>query len=321
MCDAHRHAPRTLFLSAQRRRLPDAPAGERWHLQHGPIDLVIQAQGQDAVVRAAHARAWELFQGILGNLVQELKVLKARVEPLGPNPLHGPIARSMWQACQPLAHEGEDGFITPMAAVAGAVAQAVLECYQVEGVERAWVNNGGDIALHLSCGQSVDIGLVSDLAKAFAKGAVHSRGHWRESQAIDVVIDGALHLDDSLPISGVATSGWRGRSHSRGIADSVTVLARTAAQADAGATMIANALNVEHPLIVRARADSLTDDSDLGSRWVTCDVPRLPPACVRQALERARTLAEDLRCRGLIWGALMLCQNQFEHVGEQACLV
>ena len=41
------------------------------------------------------------------------------------------------------------------------------------------------------------------------------------------------------PVRGVATSGWRGRSHSLGIADSVTVLAATAAMADAAATVIA----------------------------------------------------------------------------------
>ena len=35
-----------------------------------------------------------------------------------------------------------------------------------------------------------------------------------------------------MPHRGVATSGWRGRSHSLGIADSVTVVARNAAAAD-----------------------------------------------------------------------------------------
>ena len=42
-------------------------------------------------------------------------------------------------------------------------------------------------------------------------------------------LDGDFAVDASLPVRGVATSGWRGRSHSLGIADSVTVLARTAA--------------------------------------------------------------------------------------------
>ena len=51
-------------------------------------------------------------------------------------------------ACAPFAR----GFITPMAAVAGAVAQELIACYHRPGIERAWINNGGDIALHLAAG-------------------------------------------------------------------------------------------------------------------------------------------------------------------------
>ena len=67
---------------------------------------------------------------------------------------------------------------------------------------------------------------------------------------------------------GVATSGWRGRSFSLGIADAVTVLAATAAAADAAATIIANAVDLPgHPAIARRPASELEDDSDLGDRW------------------------------------------------------
>ena len=57
---------------------------------------------------------------------------------------------------------------------------------------------------------------------------------------------------------GIATSGWRGRSFSLGIADAVTVLAATAAEADAAATVIANAVDLPgHPAIdTRAGAAS-----------------------------------------------------------------
>jgi uncharacterized protein len=77
--------------------------------------------------------------------------------------------------------------------------------------------------------------------------------------------DAQCEIDFDIPVRGIATSGWRGRSFSRGIADSVTVLAKTAAMADAAATVIANAVNVVHPGIVRRPACDIRDDSDWGT--------------------------------------------------------
>lgn len=285
---------------------------QRWHFQHGPIDLVIQADGDAACVQAAHEAAWAAFQPMLPSLVQELPQLRHAVPARAHNPLRGAIARSMWQACAPLATPcptHPDGFITAMAAVAGAVAQAVLACYQRPGIARAWVNNGGDIALHLTPGTSVRIGLVSDIARA-----------WGESPLSDWVLDGALHISADMPVRGIATSGWRGRSQSLGIADSVTVLAATAAQADAAATLIANAVNVDDPRIVRQAANQLRDDADLGTRCVTVDVPPLSACQISQALTRGQRYAHQLQAQGLIHAALLCCQGQIEVAGHEACL-
>ena len=80
-------------------------------------------------------------------------------------------------------------------------------------------------------------------------------------------------IDADDPSRGVATSGRHGRSFSLGIADAVTVLARTASQADAAATIIANAVDLPgHPAIVRCPACDLQPDSDLGARLVTREV-------------------------------------------------
>ena len=97
---------------------------QRWC--HGPIDLIVQAEGQPDAVAAAHASAWTEFEKILLQLVQELPLLRCPVQVGAANPFKGPVARTMWQACQPLARVDEQGFITPMAAVAGAVAQHLL---------------------------------------------------------------------------------------------------------------------------------------------------------------------------------------------------
>jgi len=45
-------------MHAQRALLADG----RWHFQHGPIDLVIGAEGEAGAVEAAHAAAWSRFQ-------------------------------------------------------------------------------------------------------------------------------------------------------------------------------------------------------------------------------------------------------------------
>ena len=70
-----------------------------------------------------------------------------------------------------------------------------------------------------------------------------------------------------------------------GIADSVTVLARTGAVADAAA-LIANAVDVDDPAIRREPATELAPDSDLGDRLVTVEVGPLPPEKVERALDR-----------------------------------
>ncbi len=277
-------------MQAARKLLPD----DRWHFQHGPMDLVLQAEGARDAVAQAHERAWQRFEGLLQELVDELPGLRA---PVGEHcVVQGLVARRMWAACRPY----RAGFITPMAAVAGAVAQEMLACYEQPGIDRAWVNNGGDIALHLAPGQSVTVGVYADIA---ALNAAQLRS--------GLVLDGQIHIHSAMPVRGVATSGWRGRSQSLGIADSVTVLARTAAQADAAATIVANAVDVADARIVRRPAWQVRDDSDLGAIPVTVDVPDLPRQQVGRALHQGLQKAQELQSSGLLWFALLACQGQW----------
>jgi ApbE superfamily uncharacterized protein (UPF0280 family) len=274
-------------MGPQRALLPTG----RWHFQHGPVDLVIDADGDPEAVAHAHAGAWERFATVLPELVAELGALRQAVA--SQCPLRGAVARRMWWACHPHRRH----YITPMAAVAGAVAQELLHSYRRDGVRRAWVNNGGDIALHLAPGSSVRIGVVSDLRRVDL-----------DLQRAECELEFELNAHD--PVRGVATSGWRGRSLSLGIADSVTVLAAEAAQADAAATVIANAVNVQDARIRRLPACDVRDDSDLGSMPVTVDVPELPPEQVRRALHAGASCARALQRRGLIHAAVLVCQRQ-----------
>jgi ApbE superfamily uncharacterized protein (UPF0280 family) len=271
-------------------------ADGRLHLQDGPIDLVIAAKGRAAEVVAAYAAAARRFTGLLDELCAELPTLRQAAHPTR-CPLQGVVARRMHAAVAPFS---ADCFITPMAAVAGGVAEEILGAMlTAASLDRAYVNNGGDIALHLSTGEQFTVGLLDrpDRLGAMKRMIIDARDASR----------------------GVATSGRHGRSFSLGIADAVTVLARTAAQADAAATIIANAVDLPgHPAIQRCPANSLQPDSDLGSRLVTRDVGELSNEEIAAALEAGARCARKLFGAGLIEGAtLRLCGEMFV-VGTRA---
>lgn len=278
-------------MHALRARLP----GGRWHFSHGPIDLILLADGEQRAVEAAHEAAWERFGGLLPELVAELPELRRLVGSRCM--LQGPVARRMWRACSPLSRHA----LTSMAAVAGAVADEIMTHYRVPGMARAWVNNGGDIALHLAPGTRTRIALCADPGRRWTPGRAR--------------FEGETDIDAGMPIRGVATSGWRGRRFSLGIADSVTVLARSAAEADAAATVIANAVDVDDARIVRRPACELKDDSDLGSLPVTVDVPRLDRETVQRALSSGRERAQTLHEHGLIWSCALVCQGMMALAG------
>ena len=279
-------------MTAQRMLLGDG----RLHLQHGPMDIVIGADGERGAVQQAHEAAWQRFCGLLQELVDELPALRAPVHDACP--LRGPVARRMGQAVHPYRAV----YITPMAAVAGAVAQELVAAYQRPGVRRAWVNNGGDIALHLTAGERFRVGLFADL------------DHWpRALAAQGLAMDGVFDIGHDSPVRGVATSGWKGRSFSLGIADSVTVLAATAAEADAAATVIGNAVDLvdaDQVGIVRRPANTVREDTDLGALPVTVQVPTLAPERVRQALAAGRAKAWSLQQAGRIVSCVITCQGQ-----------
>lgn len=268
------------------------------HLHAGPIDLVCRAWGSPGAVQAAYAAASAAFPCILPDLCAELALLR-RALP-GPRP-GGAVARAMHDACTPYSA----GFITPMAAVAGAVADAVLAAMCAAApLDRALVNNRGDIAVHLTRGQSLRCGLVADVAEP--------------------ALDGVMTLHAAQPSRGVATSGRAcqgrgGRSFSFGIADSVTILARTAAEADAAASVVANTVDLPgHAAVTRVPACGIDPDSDLGTRLVTWDVGRLPPASVATALDNGARVAHALIGRGCIHGAVLALRGQVRVCAPQA---
>jgi uncharacterized protein len=272
----------------QQRRLADG----RLHLHDGPIDLIVEAFGETSAVEEAYAAAWGRFATILDELCAELPLLRA--DPRITQTPHGAVARRMAAAVAPLRARR---FLTPMAAVAGAVAEEVLRAMMAgRQLARAYVNNGGDIAFHLGRGERFSIGMIDrpDRPSLVGRATIHAADRAR----------------------GVATSGWRGRSFSLGVADAVTVLAASASVADAAATLIANAVDLPgHPAILRTPACDLDPQSDLGERRVTVAVGPLTPGEIEHSLASGAAEAELWRELGLIEAAALRLGERTRLVG------
>ena len=268
-------------------------ADNRLHLQHGPIDIIAHVDAPEEVRKRLYTSASNRFSTVLVELVTEMDLLKQPWSADLPDP-KGVIAQKMCFAVR-----DSDIFVTPMAAVAGAVADEVLEAmlYEaknpdpcLEEIQRMYVNNGGDIAFWLNAGESFSIGVV-------------------DNPGIPE-LNARVSLAYESPVRGIATSGWRGRSLSLGIADAVTVLAGSAATADAAATLIANDVNVDYPGILKRPASEVKDESDLGMLPVTVDVPPLPVDQISEALKRGAQTAGNFIRTGKIEAAYLSLQKQ-----------
>lgn len=284
----------------------------RVHLQDGPIDLILKAEGPGRA--AAETAAIAAFDGLLAELVGELPILRRPiVDP--PPAVSGPVARRMvaavasyavaswpaapWPTAPWPAAPWPDRFVTPMAAVAGAVADHILArmLAAAPDLSRAWVNDGGDIAFHLAPERSFEVGLVADLQAPALAGTVTLR-----------------HTD---PVRGVATSGRSGRSFSFGIADAVTVLARDAASADVAATLIGNAVDLPgHPAIRRGPASAEDPDSDLGDRPVVLDVGALAPGEIDAALDAGLLAYETITKSMPVNAVVLFLAGRWRMAGE-----
>lgn len=276
------------MVRMQERMLPD---GKRLHMQDGPIDLIVGADGAPEQIARAYDVARIRFSTILDELCTELPLLR---QPTLRQP-EGQVARRMWRATADLARKN---FVTPMAAVAGSVAEEILYAMVTVAVlDRAHVNNGGDIAIHLGPWTDYDVGLVDrpDNPSLFSR----------------------AHIDWTDAVRGIATSGWHGRSFSLGIADAVTVLAVKASVADAAATLIANAVDLPgHPAIFRVPANELQPDSDLGTRPVTRDVGPLSLAEISMALDHGAAFAQGLVADGTIIACALHLAGETRTVGD-----
>ncbi|MFH0959610.1 MAG: UPF0280 family protein [Pseudomonadota bacterium] len=192
----------------------------------------------------------------------------------------------MWES----AHAVGDSDLTPMAAVAGAIADSTANFLKEFKVSRIVVNNGGDIAVRLTEGEYIKVGIRSDV----------------NSQRIERLI----HVSWSSGIGGICTSGLGGRSFTRGVASAVTVAARSAAIADVAATSIANSTFIPHETIIRRPAELMDPDTDLVGLDVTCEVGNLQEEFVARCLQKSLIKADALAEQNIIAGAAITIKGK-----------
>ena len=252
----------------------------RLFLRHGPINIVLEAIGIDKDLAYQNVKGY--FETLLEQLVLDMELLKEEV--VFNRKFNNKISQSMQDATERYS----PAFITPMAAVAGSIADNILRVLiNNTNLEKAYVNNGGDVSFYLNKNQIMKTSLA----------------------AIPNMIAEIKYKDKSR---GIATSGWRGKSFSRGIADSVTVLADNAAMADAAATMIGNAVDIHnHPKIKKQPANEMYEDSDLKNLLITVEVGLLTKVEIKEALKNGYQKALQYINKDLINTALIQLSEYF----------
>lgn len=261
-------------------------------LEYGPINMVIGGWRQGKPLSAELDEA----AAVAAHHLEELSRVPDRAgvpyffwgkEHKNPAVLHLPPVFSYM--CAAVKATG-DHSLTPMAAVAGAIADLTVEALRSRGATKAFANNGGDIAVQVGQGEKIVIGIVSSLATG--------------------KITHTLTLTSREYIGGIATSGLGGRGFTKGVADAVVVLAGNARLADACATLIANATLIETPEVLQVKAETLDPQTDLVGQMVTKEVQTLPPAMIEKALRGGKEFALRLIKKGLIKGAFIFVQRQ-----------
>jgi ApbE superfamily uncharacterized protein (UPF0280 family) len=258
--------------------------GGRVLAECGPMRLVIEASvGRIPQGQLCKRAAEEAFL-LLERIAQQRRLLSRRYQTL-PEDLDDYLALKMIRSVLVVDRE-----LTPMAAVAGTIADGVAGFLYRRGMTKVIVNNGGDVAIRIGSDVSVNVGIRSDL--------IHSE------------ISTIVKLGSERSSWGVATSGLEGRSLSQGVASAVTIFAGSASVADAAATSVANASYIEDETVIQRYAEELDEQTDIPGIAVTIQAGPFSEQKKELALSRAMKKAEELIEKGLIFGAYIVVDGK-----------
>ena len=161
------------------------------------------------------------------------------LEPYIPPSLSPPIIVRMCEAA------GKAG-VGPMATVAGVIADEAVSAMVKAGAGQAIVDNGGDIALHLT--EPEEVGLYAGESKLTGLG---------------------FHCEPREDAFGICTSsGTVGPSISFGIADAATVVSGDVTLADACATLLGNLVGSRKEEVLRQARETVCSISGVEGAMV-----------------------------------------------------
>jgi ApbE superfamily uncharacterized protein (UPF0280 family) len=253
-------------------------------LEIGPASLVIIGEKNGEPYEFQKEKLVQKVKSILGEIREYLPVLKQKAYKIK-NTKHMPdVPRKMVEAVKAI----DEASLTPMAAVAGSVADAMKEFLKNEGVDLVSVNNGGDISIFNKKGRGLKIDI----------GDIHTGESSPYMLNIEQLID-----------YGLATSGFGGRSFTLGLADIVTVVAATGAVADAAATFICNCTNTESGQITRKKASEVDPLTDIPDDNVTIRIGELNEEDILKALENGLDIATNIKKQKHIYDAIIKLQG------------
>jgi uncharacterized protein len=252
----------------------------------GPMRMFIQVSERGKALVELAKEGAKKAREVLEELALFLPVIKKKAQELSVEGDYPEIVRRMIEATRMM----EESDLTPMAAVAGAAADAVADSMILRGGTKIIIDNGGDIALRLREGEVAKVGIKADI-------------HARHPSYV-------ISIHEAMGVGGIATSGLGGRSFTKGIASAATVLAGTASFSDAAATVIGNFTNVEDPRIKRSLAERIYPDTDIAGEWVTVEVGELSQEKIEEALKHGLSKADSICRKGLIKGVFVAVQGK-----------
>jgi ApbE superfamily uncharacterized protein (UPF0280 family) len=252
----------------------------------GPMRMFIQVSERGKALVELAKEGAKKAREVLEELALFLPVIKKKAQELSVEGDYPEIVRRMIEATRMM----EESDLTPMAAVAGAAADAVADSMILRGGTKIIIDNGGDIALRLREGEVAKVGIKADI-------------HARHPSYV-------ISIHEAMGVGGIATSGLGGRSFTKGIASAATVLSGTASYSDAAATVIGNFTNVEDPHIKRSLAEHIYSDTDIVGEWVTVEVGELSQNKIEEALKHGLSKADSICRKELIKGALVAVQEK-----------
>lgn len=264
----------------------------RVFVDYGPASMVITARREGEPLSELACAAFPRIRDSLAEIAGELDTLRRYPAQGDFSHLTG-LPRVMAEA----ALATGEPTLTPMAAVAGTMADMVADWIYARGADVVAVNNGGDIALRLGPGKSLRMGILPDLG----------------GSVTEIV---TIRAEDG--IGGVCTSGLGGRSLTRGIASAVTVFSARCALADACATHIANCSYVDSPRVHTCRAGELEPESDIADLTIVRAVDALTEEEITLGLAQVRAETERQRQRGNLLRAAADIQGRRIWIPETA---